>query len=191
MPRILSVSRPEPRSYFLSAEQGTGLLAWDAVLARLGQARNYWLATASSAGLPHSMPVWGVWLEGEFLFSTSPRTRKARNLIENPHATVHLESGADVVVVEGRATPLTDPERIDRFLEAYNPKYDWNFTPQDVAEGLFAVVPRKAFAWSGDEGELFTGTGTRWTFAESEDSEFEDSESEDTESEDTAPEEAE
>jgi hypothetical protein len=159
-------TRPEPRGYFLPEDAGRGLLPWSVAEERLAGARNYWVATVSPEGVPHAMPVWGVWIDGRFLFSTGPTTRKARNIDANPDVVVHLERGAEVVVIEGAARDVSlDEERVKRFLEAYNPKYAWDFTADAFrAGGLYEVVPRKAFAWLGDQGEAFSGTGTRWTF---------------------------
>lgn len=164
------VSRPNAPGYFLPSDQGAGLLSWEFARERLVAARNYWIASASETGMPHAMPVWGVWLEDRFLFSTGPRTRKAQNVTENPHAVVHLESGSEVVVVEGGVRPVWDEGVIRDFLSAYNPKYEWNFTARDLRSGeLFEVRPRRAFAWRGDEGEAFSGSGTRWVFEDSPD----------------------
>ena len=158
-------SRPEPAGYFLPADQGSGLLDWGDTVARLSLARNYWVATADADGRPHSMPVWGVWLDDRFVFSTSPVSRKARNLKANPQAVLHLESGAELVVVECTASEVRDPARLGAFLAAYNPKYDWNFTAADVENGgVYELRPVKAFAWLGDHGEAFSGTATRWSF---------------------------
>lgn len=160
-------SRPDAPGYFLDRDRGVGLLSWRTARERLENARNYWVATASPEGRPHAMPVWGVWLAERFLFSTGPSTRKARNLVANPRAVVHLESGAEVVVVEGIAEEVSDEGVIQAFLSAYNPKYGWNFSAADLRSGgLFEVRPTKAFAWLGDEGESFSGTGTRWLFEE-------------------------
>jgi Pyridoxamine 5'-phosphate oxidase len=159
-----AASRPSPRSYFLPEDQGPGLLSWSDARQRLIGARNYWVTTADAAGAPHAMPVWGVWLEDCFLFSTSPSSRKARNLADNPRVVVHLESGAQLVVVEGIAREVAEPGVVAAFLAAYNPKYAWSLTPADVRSGLFEVRPRKAFAWLGDQGEAFSGTATRWRF---------------------------
>lgn len=170
MLRIVEASRPEAPGYFEPSDQGTGLLDWRGVEQRLVVARNYWVSTASAAGVPHAMPVWGVWLEGSFLFSTGPRTRKARNLASNARAVVHLESGAQLVVVEGVARQVSDAKRIGSFVSAYNPKYGWNFSVADLCSGgLFEVRPLKAFAWLGDEGTDFSATGTRWIFEHSQD----------------------
>jgi nitroimidazol reductase NimA-like FMN-containing flavoprotein (pyridoxamine 5'-phosphate oxidase superfamily) len=158
------VSRPGTPGYFKAAEQGYGLLAWDDACQQLAAARNVWVTTASADGRPHAMPVWGIWTGGEFMFSTSPASRKARNLYENPHAAVHLESGNRVVVIEGTAREVRDLATLQAFLALYNPKYQWDFTPDQVSRGVFAVRPVKAFAWLDGEGDGFSGAATRWEF---------------------------
>jgi len=158
------VSRPGTPGYFKPAEEGYGLLAWDDVCGELAVAKNVWVTTSSADGRPHAMPVWGVWAGDEFMFSTSPASRKARNLYENPHAAVHLESGTRVVVIEGTAREVRDAAELKTFLALYNPKYHWDFTPQQVSRGVFAVRPVKAFAWLDGEGDGFSGAATRWEF---------------------------
>jgi nitroimidazol reductase NimA-like FMN-containing flavoprotein (pyridoxamine 5'-phosphate oxidase superfamily) len=140
------------------------LLDWDETARRFAAPRNYWVSTASKAGRPHAMPVWGVWLGDRFVFSTSPESRKARNLHANPQAAVHLEDGDVAIVIEGRVEELRDTADLSAFLDAYNPKYHWYFTLDQVARGVFAVRPQTAFAWLGGEGEAFAGTATRWKF---------------------------
>ena len=158
-------SRPGPAGYFLPADQGGGLLDWGETVARLSSARNYWVASCGPDGRPHSMPVWGIWLDDRFVFSTSPASRKARNLAANPHAVLHLESGAQVIVLECRAAQVGDAADLAAFLRTYNAKYDWNFTVRDVENGgVYELRPLKAFAWMGDQGEAFSGTATRWLF---------------------------
>jgi hypothetical protein len=156
-------SRPEPAGYFKPQGEGAGLLPWSHVGERMAPARNYWVATADGAGRPHCMPVWGLWLDDVFWFSTGPSTRKARNLRANPNAVVHLESGAELVVVEGVADEVRETDAIERFVAAYNPKYAWDFEASQLAAGgLFQLRPRRVFAWRGDEGDAFSGTATRW-----------------------------
>lgn len=168
MDRIVETSRPAAAGYFAPADAGAGLLDWGTAEEQLVAARNYWVSTATPEGVPHAMPVWGVWMDGRFLFSTGPGTRKARNLLRNPRVVVHLESGARVVVVEGVAREVSDRDAIEAFVAAYNPKYAWSFTAADLSGGgLFAVRPVKAFAWLGDEGADFSEAATRWTFAPS------------------------
>jgi hypothetical protein len=160
-------TRPTTAGYFLGATEGAGLLDWNDTARRFAAARNYWVSTASSAGRPHTMPVWGVWLGDRFLFSTSPESRKARNLHSNPQVSVHLEDGDAVVIIEGCATEVDDPRALAAFLDIYNPKYQWDFTLAQVARGVFDVRPERAFAWLGSEGASFGGTATRWRFTPS------------------------
>jgi hypothetical protein len=68
---------------------------------QLVAARTYWIATTGPDGRPHCRPVWGVWLADGFWFSTGSLAR--HNLAANPQITVHLESGDEVVIVEGAA----------------------------------------------------------------------------------------
>ena len=158
------ISRPGTPGYFKPADEGSGLLSWRHVSERLAAAKNVWVATSSAAGRPHAMPVWGVWTGSEFQFSTSPVSRKARNLYENPHAAIHLESANQVVVIEGDVRELSESRALGAFLALYNPKYGWDFTPEQVSSGVFAVRPVKAFAWLDGEGDGFSGAATRWEF---------------------------
>src|SRR5579864_8114798 len=73
---------------------------------RLATARNYWICTARPDGRPHSIPVWGFWMDGALYFGTARSSRKARNLAHNPALSVHLESGDDVVILEGSAVEV-------------------------------------------------------------------------------------
>lgn len=162
--KILDRSRPATPGYFLPADEGSGLLDWEETAARFATAKNYWISTASAYGRPHAMPVWGVWLGDRFAFSTGPDSRKARNLRDNPQIAIHLEDGNAVIVVEGGASEMRQRAELLAFLDAYNPKYHWNFTVDQVVRGTFDVRPEQAFGWLGSEGEAFGGTATRWKF---------------------------
>jgi general stress protein 26 len=107
------------------------------------------------------MPVWGLWHEDTFYFSSSPDSRKARNLASNPHVAVHLESGDEVVIVEGSAEQVTDADLLHRLGEDYTAKYEFevSFTS---GRGLMAVRPRIAYAWTEQD---FPATATRFGFA--------------------------
>lgn len=141
----------------------TGLLPWHHAVERLAAARNYWVATTRPDGRPHAMPVWGVWLDGGLLFSSDPTSRKGRNLAANPALAAHLESGDDVVVVEGVGTTVTDPALLARFVDAYEAKYRFRPTPADPRQAVYALRPRVAHAWLESD---FQRTATRWRFAQ-------------------------
>ncbi len=158
---IKSIDRPQPAAYFGPPEKG--FLNWETLLWRFAAERSYWLATAD--GKPHSMPVWGIWQDHAFKFSTAGTSKKATNLRHNPYAVVHTANTEATLIIECSARELQTDVELQRFLDDYNPKYRWSFTVDDVREGVFALTPNKAFAWAQGEGDGFSDTATRWTFA--------------------------
>jgi PPOX class probable F420-dependent enzyme len=137
-----------------------GLLDWSWAEERLVAARNYWVTSVRPDGSPHAMPVWGLWHEGAFYFSSAPDSRKAKNLAANPAVTVHLESGDEVVVVEGVADQESDEELLRKLGDGYSRKYAFDVTFTG-GRPLVVVRPRVAYAWVE---ESFPKTATRFSF---------------------------
>lgn len=142
-------------------------MPWSRVHERLIAARNYWVCSTRPDGRPHAKPVWGIWLQHRLLFSTHPGTITGRNLRANPALVVHLESGDEVVIVEGTASRVDDPSLLEMFGEAYEAKYDWPLSSEDLDPNspyaaYYAVLPRVALSWRSatEMGE----TITRWSF---------------------------
>jgi general stress protein 26 len=156
-------SRPRfHKSYGIwAADEGAGLLDWDWAAERLERAHNYWVASASSAGRPHAAPIWGLWLEGVFYFSTARGSRKGVNLAENPIAVVHLESGDEVVIVEGPVQEVSARKELDRLAAAYGEKYTLEITFEDPGSVVYALRPERAFAWREQD---YPESATRFTF---------------------------
>jgi len=81
-------------------------------LERLAHERVAWLTTVTPEGQPQTMPIWFLWLGetpdgGEILVYGDRRARRNHNLEANDRVSFALrtdEHGADVVVIEGRAT---------------------------------------------------------------------------------------
>jgi hypothetical protein len=119
--------RPSFKGYGVP-ESEDGMLPWSWATERLEQARNYWVSTTRPDGRPHSMPVWGIWLDGAFYFGSGRNSAKSRNLAANPAIVVHLESGDETVILEGRAKPVLDDALERRVDEVYGPKYDSRLT---------------------------------------------------------------
>ncbi len=154
--------RPQMRHYGIAAEQ-QGLLSWDWVDQQMAQARNYWIGSTRPDGRPHAAPVWGLWIDGGFYFSSDPQSRKVRNFEQNPEIVVHLESGDDTVILEGRIDKATDPQLMVRLDTAYAAKYP-PFDP--AANGThsafyYTIRIRTALAWQEHD---FTQSATRWDF---------------------------
>jgi hypothetical protein len=95
-----------------------GLLPWSWAIQRLEKSHNYWVATTRPDGAPHVMVVWGLWLDGFFIFSTGRQSRKARNLAANPKCVICNELAHEAVVVEGIARRVRKRSRLRKFLIA-------------------------------------------------------------------------
>lgn len=162
---IPRATRPGMKDYGIH-QNDEGMLSWEWVSERMTEARNYWIATISPDGKPHVAPVWGVWVEGTLYFGTSPNSRKARNLASNPNLTIHLESGDEVVIVEGVAEEVTNPDSdlSESISDTYAAKYVDPESGEEIrpsVAGMLTVHPRVVFAWREQD---FPRTATRWIF---------------------------
>ena len=154
-----TVSRPHIGGYDVP-QMSDGMLPWEWARERLARSHNYWLTTTRPDGAPHTMPVWGVWFDGAWYFSTGAKTRKARNLAANPSCTVCTENAAEAVILEGAARRLPSEEIPPQALIAYQAKYGWEVDP---GSGLvFEVRPGVIFAMPEEQ---FPNGVTRWRFA--------------------------
>jgi PPOX class probable F420-dependent enzyme len=136
-------------------------LPWSAVVGWLTDARNYWVGTTRADGRPHAMPVWGLWTDGALWFSTDPDSLKGRNLAARPDAVVHLESGDEVCVLEGRAERVRDHAALATFDDRYEAKYQVRPSSMGDAAGVYVLRPATALAWTEAE---FPTTATRFAF---------------------------
>lgn len=155
-------SRPNIPGYgILDSNSGKGLLPWSWATERLFKAHTYFIGTTRPDGRPHVMPVWGIWLEGVFYFSSGRNSRKARNLAANPNCVVSIELSGESVILEGVAEETTDNEVLKQCSVAYTAKYEWEMEAN--SEPFFAVRPSVVFGFIENDS-LFTSTATRWTF---------------------------
>jgi hypothetical protein len=68
-----------------------------------------WLATINDDGSPHVTGIGALWVDGRFWFETGERSRKGRNLARDARCTLSLATEEFDLVVEGRATRVTEP----------------------------------------------------------------------------------
>jgi hypothetical protein len=147
-----AVDRPNfPATYGIDRAVRDEMLAWDEARERLTASRN-------------AAPVWGVWMNEALYFSTDPASVKGRNMAAVPDVVVHLESGDDVVIVEGRAERVSDQTTLERMLDAYEQKYAIRFDLADPNFAVYVVRPSTAYAWFE---KSFPSTATRWRFVPS------------------------
>lgn len=137
-----------------------GLLPWKWAEDRLVRSHNYFFCTSRPDGAPHVMPIWGVWVNGIFCFSTGRESRKARNLAANPRCVICNEISKEAVIVHGRAEELTDSDRIKELGRSYARKYKpWKLDPK--LGPIFVVRPTFVF---GMYEKKFAQAATRWKF---------------------------
>jgi nitroimidazol reductase NimA-like FMN-containing flavoprotein (pyridoxamine 5'-phosphate oxidase superfamily) len=150
------VGRPDvPVGYGLASPDSGRFISWEDVSLQLKQARNYWVSTANPRGRPHAAPVWGVWVEDRFIFSTDRASQKAVNLRRNSQIVVHLESGDEVVIVEGTAEALEDMRRLAPLESLYRKKYG-----SSLGQGsVYVVAPARILAWSEAD---YPSSATKW-----------------------------
>jgi nitroimidazol reductase NimA-like FMN-containing flavoprotein (pyridoxamine 5'-phosphate oxidase superfamily) len=144
-------------------------LPWEWAAERLSANHNYWVVTVSSRGAPSAMPVWGVWDDGDkrFMFACAPTARKVRNIAANPNVVFTVDNTTECISVEGTAAALTDPTRVDAWVDRYVAKYGPE-SPEGLGDfvrqhAMFEVTPKVAFAIIEREAE-FANRATRWRF---------------------------
>jgi hypothetical protein len=71
---------------------------------------------------------------------------------------VHLESGQEVVILEGDAVHGEWPGHV---FDAYDAKYGYRIDGENRQTSLFVLRPRVALTWTEPE---FTTNATRWVF---------------------------
>jgi len=153
-----SAERPYMPGYDMMFRKARKSLSWLWASNRFSRTRNYYLSTTRVDGRPHVMPVWGVWLNHAFYFSTGRRSRKAQNLSRNPNCVVCPEDASEAIILEGTAKEIQEGSALSRYLAAYRKKYDWDMS--DSKDPIYEVRPRVVF------GIVETGRAnpTRWRF---------------------------
>jgi nitroimidazol reductase NimA-like FMN-containing flavoprotein (pyridoxamine 5'-phosphate oxidase superfamily) len=156
-------SRPFAPGYgIVGAEDGAGLLKWAWVARKMNACRTFWLGTIHSGkgvtqSRPHVMPVWGVWLDDAFFFSTGRKSRKGQNLAANPACTVTNDHGEEAIIIEGDARQVDAAATLERVAVVYKKKYKMD--PRGMNEPIFEVRPTKVFAFIE---KSFPKSATRW-----------------------------
>ena len=152
--------RPFAPGYgIMGPADGKGLLPWSWVGKKMSGCHTYWVGTIlAGQARPHVMPVWGVWMDDAFFFSTGRKSRKGQNLAANPACTVTNDDGEEAVIVEGVAEEVKGADTLGRMAAVYQKKYDTDIS--GMTEPVFMVRPRRVF---GLIEKSFPQSATRWT----------------------------
>ena len=175
---------PTSESPMVDGQAGT--TSWDVALDRLehpASGQNHWLATVRPDGSPHLMPIIAFWIDGAFHFLAGPDTAKARNLAADQRCVIgtgNLTMPSMDLIVEGRASRVTDEAAVQRLAAAFGGK-GWPleargadvYGPHGPTAGpppyaIFRLEPMKVFGLPGMHGMFEDDrhhVPTRWTFA--------------------------
>lgn len=128
-----------------------GFIPWNKIDIWLKGFRAIWLATTRADGRPHAAPVWYLWDGQSIYFSSEKTSQKAKNLAAQPAIVVHAGDGDDVIILEGTAAIVTDPDEWARVNQAYGEKYvdPHSGAHATITEGdnLYRVDVKRIMAW--------------------------------------------
>ncbi|HEY5729724.1 MAG TPA: pyridoxamine 5'-phosphate oxidase family protein [Anaerolineales bacterium] len=160
-----TISRPKlPKGY---ADNPASYVDWEWVAAQLTESKNYWLCSVRPDKRPHVVPRWGAFIDNRLWYDGSPETRHARNIMDNSHVSLHLESGNQVVIMEGISKPAEKPtpEFAKKLAKAISDKYsDQGYSPEATQwdeGGLYVFTPLQCIAWT-----TFYENPTKFVFEE-------------------------
>jgi len=151
MPEVKIIRPLFPKGY---VDNPISILSWEYVIERLSSSKNYWLCSVRPDGRPHSVPRWGVFINEKLYYDGSPETVHARNILQNPHLSIHLESGDQALIAEGTTRPSEkpDPDLAELLSKTFCEKYEqFGYAPrpdQWNEGGLFVFTPLKVLAWT-------------------------------------------
>ena len=154
--------RPNMPNYGVMLDEVEAMLTWDWVDRQMHDARIYWVCSVCGDGRPHSVPVWGAWVDGDLYFGTDKNSVKARNIARDNRVVLHLDSGDETVIFEGTVVEAeVSQSQLKRISERYIEKYALDPELEDAGDLLLRLMPEKVMAWLERD---YPATATYWLF---------------------------
>ena len=94
-----------------------------------------YLGTVRPDGRPHAAGVGPCWLDGDLYLACSRESRKIKNLMANPNATLAMRVPGFDVTLEGTVSQVDDPDTLERVATRYRAG-GW---PAEVADGALTA----------------------------------------------------
>jgi hypothetical protein len=153
-------------------------LPWQRVLDAIESTPNdehmtWWLGTVDPDGGAHAAGVGGFWHDACVYFTSSPNARKARNLSQNPSASIAVKLNGIDVVFEGDVERVTDAPTLDAIarlgreggwpVEVQGDAFTAPFSAPSAGPppwNLYRLTHRKVFGVATDAPH----GATRWRF---------------------------
>ena len=110
------------------------------------------LGTVDSRGRPHQVPIWYLWRDGEALMLTGRSSKKWRNILANPNASLCVDIKQPpykVAVLQGEASEATEIEYVPLLREMAihylgergGNQYADNSTAENATSVVFRLKP--------------------------------------------------
>ena len=80
----------------------------------------WFLGTTGTTGRPHAAGVGAMWVDGDLYFTSGDGTKKSKDLVANPHASVSVSLEGIDLVFEGPVERVTDGPTLDSVTRKYN-----------------------------------------------------------------------
>src|SRR5688572_12215171 len=154
-----TATRPHMPGYGIDEEDRAEILPWHWAKDQLSKTQNYFLCTVRSDGRPHIMPIWGIWIDDRFYFSTGKKSVKARNLAGNQNCVLCAGEAAEAVILVGKAAKVRERTVLKRLGAVYSKTY--KSRPWCGNGPVFSFPPRVAF---GQTDTACVPAETRWRF---------------------------
>lgn len=107
---------------------------WAHTVDAIRRLQKFTLCTVRADGRPHATPLLAVWAMNGMTFATGENEQKAKNLTLNPKCILTAGTNTmtgDDYVIEGTASLVTDPERLETIATAFEQTYGWHLTRED------------------------------------------------------------
>ena len=91
----------------------------DQLAAPVGVEKAAYLGTVRPDGRPHSAGIGPVWFDGDFYITGSLNSRKIKNLMANPNATLSIRLPGFDVTLEGTVSQVDDPDTLTQVAALY------------------------------------------------------------------------
>jgi hypothetical protein len=107
---------------------------WAHTVDSIRRLQKFTLCTVRADGRPHATPLLAVWVLDGMTFTTGENEQKAKNLELNPKCLLTAGTNTltgDDYVIEGTASLVSDPERLETIATAFEQTYGWHLTRED------------------------------------------------------------
>ena len=109
-------------------------------------ATDVWVATASSAGAPHLVPVSLAWVDERVVIAVEGSSVTARNLTASGEARLAVGPTRDVTMIDAVLERVVDVAADDALGAAYVAQADWD-PRRDTGYVFLVLRPVRVQAW--------------------------------------------